>query len=379
MAPDKLFWNLDFGAWDFNFGIYFQLVFLPFFQYWLVNSHSVNGKSGLFLIFAANHSKDIMTGKDLRIVFMGTPDFAVASLKALVEGGYNIVGVITVPDKPAGRGRQLQQSAVKQYAVEQGLHVMQPEKLKNPEFLAELEALKADLQVIVAFRMLPEVVWSMPRLGTFNLHGSLLPQYRGAAPLNWAVMNGDKETGVTTFLLSHEIDTGAILFHEKITIGEDDTVGDIHDRLMEIGAGLVVKTVDALAEGNYTAVAQDDIQVESLRPAPKIFKEDCKIDWNKPAVEVRNLIRGLSPYPAAWTELVDGKGKVLSLKIFRAEIEPAEGLTPGMVETDGKTNFKIAAADGWLTISDLQLSGKKRMAVDDFLRGIHDPGQLQVQ
>ncbi|WP_120274992.1 methionyl-tRNA formyltransferase [Mangrovibacterium diazotrophicum] len=320
-----------------------------------------------------------MTGKDLRIVFMGTPDFAVASLKALVEGGYNIVGVITVPDKPAGRGRQLQQSAVKQYAVEQGLHVMQPEKLKNPEFLAELEALKADLQVIVAFRMLPEVVWSMPRLGTFNLHGSLLPQYRGAAPLNWAVMNGDKETGVTTFLLSHEIDTGAILFHEKITIGEDDTVGDIHDRLMEIGAGLVVKTVDALAEGNYTAVAQDDIQVESLRPAPKIFKEDCKIDWNKPAVEVRNLIRGLSPYPAAWTELVDGKGKVLSLKIFRAEIEPAEGLTPGMVETDGKTNFKIAAADGWLTISDLQLSGKKRMAVDDFLRGIHDPGQLQVQ
>jgi len=320
-----------------------------------------------------------MTGKDLRIVFMGTPDFAVASLKALVEGGYNIVGVITVPDKPAGRGRQLQQSAVKQYAVEQGLYVMQPEKLKNPEFLAELEALKADLQVIVAFRMLPEVVWSMPRLGTFNLHGSLLPQYRGAAPLNWAVMNGDQETGVTTFLLSHEIDTGAILFHEKTPISDDDTVGDIHDRLMDIGAGLVVKTVDALAEGNYTAVAQDDIQVESLRPAPKIFKEDCKIDWSKPAVEVRNLIRGLSPYPAAWTELVDGKGKVLSLKIFRAEIESAKGLTPGTLDTDGKTYFRIAAADGWLTISDLQLSGKKRMAVDDFLRGIHEPGELKVQ
>lgn len=319
-----------------------------------------------------------MTGKDLRIVFMGTPDFAVASLKALVEGGYNIVGVITAPDKPAGRGRQLQQSAVKQYAVEHDLHVMQPEKLKNPEFISELEALKADLQVVVAFRMMPEVVWRMPRLGTFNLHGSLLPQYRGAAPLNWAVINGEKETGVTTFLLSHEIDTGAILFHEKITIDEDDTVGDIHDRLMEIGAGLVVKTVDALADGNYNAIAQDDIKVDVLKPAPKIFKEDCKIDWTKPAVEVRNLIRGLSPYPAAWSELVDGKGKVLSLKIFHGEIEPAADLVPGTLETDGKSTFKIAAADGWLVISDLQLSGKKRMATEDFLRGVHDAGQFKV-
>jgi len=320
-----------------------------------------------------------MTGKDLRIVFMGTPDFAVASLKALVEGGYNIVGVITVPDKPAGRGRQLQQSAVKQYAVEQNLYVMQPEKLKNPEFVAELEALKADLQVVVAFRMLPEVVWRMPRLGTFNLHGSLLPQYRGAAPLNWAVINGDKETGVTTFLLSHEIDTGAILFHEKIAIGENDTVGDIHDRLMEIGAGLVVKTVDALGEGNYTTIEQDEIQSENLRPAPKIFKEDCKIDWTKPAVEVRNLIRGLSPYPAAWTELTDAKGKVLSLKIFMAEIEPNDGVAPGTLETDGKNTFKIAAKDGWLAISDLQLSGKKRMSTADFLRGVHEPGTFKLQ
>jgi len=320
-----------------------------------------------------------MTGKDLRIVFMGTPDFAVASLKALVEGGYQIVGVITAPDKPAGRGRQLQQSAVKQYAVEQNLYVMQPEKLKNPEFISELEALKADLQVIVAFRMLPELVWRMPRLGTFNLHGSLLPQYRGAAPLNWAVINGDKQTGVTTFLLSHEIDTGAILFHEKIDIGYDDNVGDIHDRLMDIGAELVVKTVEALAAGDYTATEQNEVQLENLKPAPKIFKEDCKIDWTKPAVEVRNLIRGLSPYPAAWTELADGKGKALSLKIFRAEIEPVGNLVPGMLETDGKSCLKIAAADGWLVIADLQVSGKKRMKTEDFLRGVHDPGQFKVR
>ncbi|PTN08479.1 methionyl-tRNA formyltransferase [Mangrovibacterium marinum] len=319
-----------------------------------------------------------MTGKDLRIVFMGTPDFAVASLKALVEGGYNIVGVITAPDKPAGRGRQLQQSAVKQYAVAQNLKVLQPEKLKNPEFIAALEALKADLQVVVAFRMLPEVVWRMPRLGTFNLHGSLLPQYRGAAPLNWAVINGEKETGVTTFLLSHEIDTGAILFREKITIGDNDNVGDIHDRLMDIGARLVVKTVDALGEGRYTTVEQDEIQAGNLKPAPKIFKEDCKIDWEKPAEEVRNLIRGLSPYPAAWTELVDGKGKLMSLKIFKAEIEPNEGLAPGTLETDGKNSFKIAAKDGWLVISDLQLSGKKRMSTADFLRGVHEPETFKL-
>jgi methionyl-tRNA formyltransferase len=320
-----------------------------------------------------------MTGKDLRIVFMGTPDFAVAGLKALVEGGYNIAGVITAPDKPAGRGRQLQQSAVKQYAVAQNLYVMQPEKLKNPEFLAELQELKADLQVVVAFRMLPEVVWRMPRLGTFNLHGSLLPQYRGAAPLNWAIINGEKETGVTTFLLSHEIDTGAILFREKIAIGENDTVGDIHDRLMEIGSALVVKTVDALADGSYKAIEQAEIQAENLKPAPKIFKEDCKIDWNKPATAVRNLIRGLSPYPAAWTTLIDAKGKELGLKIFKAEIEPNKGVVPGTVETDGKTTFKIAAQDGWLAISDLQLSGKKRMVTEDFLRGVHEAEAFKVQ
>jgi len=319
-----------------------------------------------------------MTGKDLRIVFMGTPDFAVASLKALVEGGYNVVGVITAPDKPAGRGRQLQQSAVKQFAVEQGLPVMQPDKLKNPDFVAELEALRADLQIVVAFRMLPEVVWRMPRLGTFNLHGSLLPQYRGAAPLNWAVINGEKETGVTTFLLSHEIDTGAVLFKETTPIGEDDNVGDIHDRLMAIGAKLVVKTVDALGEGNYTAIEQDQMQEGELKAAPKIFKDDCRIDWSKSAVQVRNLIRGLSPYPAAWTELRDGKDNVFGVKIFKADIEIEDGLTCGSIKTDGKTYLKIAAPDGWLVVRDLQLSGKKRMEIGDFLRGVHAPEEFQI-
>lgn len=311
---------------------------------------------------------------------MGTPDFAVASLQALVENGYNVVGVITAPDKPAGRGRQLHESAVKKYAVEKGLHIMQPEKLKNPDFITELESLKADLQVVVAFRMLPEIVWRMPRLGTFNLHGSLLPHYRGAAPLNWAVINGDKETGVTTFLLSHEIDTGAILFKEKIAIGEDDTVGDVHDALMGIGARLVLKTVDALAEGNYSPIEQDELAAgESLKPAPKIFKEDCRIDWTKPGEEIRNLIRGLSPYPAAWTELEDENGKTHALKIYFAGLEKTGNPVPGTIESDGKTYLKIAAADGWLNISDLQMSGKKRMKTEDFLRGFHGIENFKVK
>ena len=320
-----------------------------------------------------------MSGKDLRIVFMGTPDFAVASLQALVENGYNIVGVITAPDKPAGRGRQLQESAVKKYATAKGLHIMQPEKLKNPDFIADLESLKVDLQVIVAFRMLPEVVWNMPRLGTFNLHGSLLPQYRGAAPLNWAVINGEKETGVTTFLLSHEIDTGAILFKEKIAIGENDTVGDIHDALMEIGAKLVLKTVDALADGNYSVIHQEELaEGEPLKPAPKIFKEDCRIDWAKQGKQIHNLIRGLSPYPSAWTELEDGNGKIYSMKIYFANLEDGENLVPGTLKSDGKTYLKIAAADCWLQITDLQLSGKKRMKTDEFLRGFHGVENLKV-
>ncbi|TDO03186.1 methionyl-tRNA formyltransferase [Sunxiuqinia elliptica] len=320
-----------------------------------------------------------MSGKDLRIVFMGTPDFAVASLKALVENNYQVVGVITAPDKPAGRGRKIHESAVKKYAQEQRLTILQPEKLKNPDFIKELEALNADLQIIVAFRMLPEVVWRMPRLGTFNLHGSLLPQYRGAAPLNWAIINGDKETGVTTFLLSHEIDTGAILFRETTPINDNDTVGDVHDRLMEIGAKLVLKTTDAIGDGTYTAIEQDSISAKELRPAPKIFKEDCRIDWSKPSVQIRNLIRGLSPYPAAWTELLTQDGESLPTKIYFADIEPASKLQPGTVESDGKSYLKIAAADGWLRITDLQLSGKKRMHIADLLRGFHQTEGLQAK
>ena len=321
-----------------------------------------------------------MIGKDLRIIFMGTPEFAVSSLQALADGGYNIVGVITVPDKPAGRGRQVQESAVKKYAVEQGLNILQPEKLKNPDFVSELESLKADLQIVVAFRMLPEVVWNMPRLGTFNLHGSLLPQYRGAAPLNWAIINGEKETGVTTFLLSHEIDTGAILFREKIKIGEDDNIGDIHDKLMGIGATLVLKTVDALAEGSYSAVDQEQlIAHDTLKPAPKIFKGDCRIDWGNPVEQVRNLIRGLSPYPGAWTEMVDENGKSLVMKVYAAEADFSAKTEPASLYSDGKTYLKIACADGWLRITDLQLAGKKRMKTIDFLRGFQKPEKYTVK
>jgi len=323
-----------------------------------------------------------MAPKEIRIVFMGTPDFAVESLKALVENGYNVVGVITAPDKPAGRGRQLSESAVKQYAMQQSLRILQPEKLKNPEFIAELESLKADLQIVVAFRMLPEIVWSMPPMGTFNLHGSLLPQYRGAAPLNWAVINGETETGVTTFLLSHEIDTGRIMFQEKIEIAENDTVGDLHDRLMVIGANLVVKTVDALAGGNVEAIDQEHLidNPERIKHAPKIFKDDCRIDWTRDTESVRNLIRGLSPYPAAWTELEHpGKGEVLTAKIFAATRDNSSlPAAPGTLQTDGKKILKIACPDGWLSVTDIQLSGKKRMKTDELLRGFHDLGDWRV-
>ncbi|WP_297097391.1 methionyl-tRNA formyltransferase [uncultured Draconibacterium sp.] len=320
-----------------------------------------------------------MQGKDLKIVFMGTPDFAVASLQALVEGGYNIVGVITAPDKPAGRGKKLHQSAVKVYASEQGLNVMQPEKLKNPEFLDELRALEADLQVVVAFRMLPEVVWDMPRLGTFNLHGSLLPQYRGAAPLNWAVINGETQTGVTTFLLDHEIDTGKILFRKEIDIWENDTVGTIHDALMGIGAKLVVETVDALASGDYKAIPQEELVAESeeIKHAPKIFKEDCKIDWSADADAVCNLIRGLSPSPAAWSTLKHKQsGKEIATKIFMTmRVEDNKNTPPGTLESDGKNFIKVACTNGWLQITDLQIAGKKRMKVQEFLRGFQQIGE----
>ncbi|MGE4586578.1 MAG: methionyl-tRNA formyltransferase [Mangrovibacterium sp.] len=319
-----------------------------------------------------------MSGKDLRSGFMGTPEFAVASLQQLVKGGYRVVGVITAPDKPAGRGRKLHEPAVKQFARRAGLPVLQPEKLRNPDFLAQLDALKADLQVVVAFRMLPGQVWQMPRLGTFNLHASLLPQYRGAAPLNWAVINGEKETGVTTFLLDHEIDTGKILFREKILIGEDDTVGDVHDRLMELGAGLVVRTVEALAAGNYIALDQETLCSEPLKPAPKIYKGDCRIDWSASGGQIRNLIRGLAPWPGAWTELSGEDGQRMTLKIYGARLEPASGLIPGTIRTDGKEKLGIAASDGWLNFTDMQLSGKKRMSPAAFLRGFHGIGKYRA-
>jgi len=323
-----------------------------------------------------------MNAKELRIVFMGTPDFAVASLKALVDSGLNVVGVITAPDKPAGRGKKLAESAVKKYAVENDLKVLQPEKLKNPEFLKELENLNADLQVIVAFRMLPEVVWAMPRFGTFNLHGSLLPQYRGAAPLNWAVINGETKTGVTTFLLDQKIDTGKILFKREIEIGENDTVGNIHDWLMEIGADLVVETVNAIAEGNIQPVAQSEIVSEkTIKHAPKIFKDDCRICWEKDTESVRNLIRGLSPYPAAWTNLVHKEtGKEIQTKIFFAKRTKLQKSTkPGCIETDEKTVIKVACLNGGLEITDLQIAGKKRMKTDEFLRGFQQINEYYLQ
>ncbi len=303
---------------------------------------------------------------ELRIVFMGTPEFAVASLAALVQAGCQIVGVITAPDKPAGRGMQLQQSAVKKYAVEQGLPVLQPEKLKNPDFLNALKALNADLQIVVAFRMLPELVWNMPPMGTVNLHGSLLPQYRGAAPINWAVINGETETGVTTFKLKHEIDTGDILLAEKIAIPASMTAGELHDVMKEVGAALLVKTVKGLADGSLQELPQSTVAGgKELRHAPKLFTDTCRINWEEPAMAIYNLIRGLSPFPAAFTQL-DGK----TLKIFKATIVDGKPTIPaGQYQTDGKTYLRFACADGYIQVDELQLEGKKRMPLGDFLRG----------
>lgn len=303
---------------------------------------------------------------------MGTPDFAVESLRCLVEGGYNVVGVVTGPDKAVGRhGSVLQPTPVKQYAVEHGLRVLQPEKLKDEAFIEELRSLQADLQIVVAFRMLPEVVWAMPRLGTFNLHASLLPQYRGAAPINWAVINGDTETGVTTFFLKHEIDTGAVIRQVRVPISETDCVGDVHDRLMLLGGRVVCETVDAIIDGTAEAIPQEQMITEELRPAPKIFKDTCRIVWGRPAKRVYNFIRGLSPYPAAWTSLVSPDGVEMVVKIYEAAIVPApkKGIPYGTIETDGKHYIYVYTADGALSLLTLQLAGKKRMAVEDFLRG----------
>jgi len=299
-----------------------------------------------------------------RIVFMGTPEFAVASLQSLVEAGYNIVGVITAPDKPAGRGMKLTESSVKKYAVEKGLHVMQPEKLKKPDFLQELKELQADLQVVVAFRMLPEVVWNMPPMGTINVHGSLLPQYRGAAPINWAVINGEKETGVTTFKLKHKIDTGDILMQEKMPIDNDETAGEVHDRMKALGASVLVKTVEGLTQGTLQEHPQTQ-DASSLKHAPKIFTETCKIDWHKTAASIHNLIRGLSPFPGAFTQL---EGKTLKIFGSRFELQSTDGAI-GSVQSDGQTYLRFLSADGLVYATELQLEGKKRMKTEDFLRG----------
>lgn len=309
-----------------------------------------------------------MEKKDIRIVYMGTPDFAVESLRALVEGGYNVVAVVTMPDKPAGRGHQLQYSAVKQYALSAGLPILQPERLKDENFLVELKSYSADLQIVVAFRMLPEVVWNMPRLGTFNLHASLLPQYRGAAPINWAVMNGDTETGATTFMLQHEIDTGNIILQERIPIADDENVGSVHDRLMVMGAQLVTRTVDTIIESENRGVELPTIPQDNaleLRPAPKIFKDTCAINFAQTAEQIRNHVRGLSPYPAAWISEMPANHPLAEVlrgaKVYKAAITK---------HAEQKGHIIVPCADGYIDLLELQLPGKKRMDAAALLNGI---------
>lgn len=315
----------------------------------------------------------VQISKDsLKIVYMGTPEFAVESLRCLVEGGYNVVGVITMPDKPAGRGHKIQFSPVKQYALEHDLPLLQPEKLKDERFIEALKDWQADLQIVVAFRMLPEVVWNMPKYGTFNLHASLLPQYRGAAPINWAVMNGDTETGITTFFLKHEIDTGEVIQQVKVPIADTDDVGTVHDKLMLLGGKLVTETVDAIINGTVKSIPQEEMAVVGeLRPAPKIFKDTCRIDWDNTVVKIYNHIRGLSPYPTAWTELHQSDSEApLPVKIFQTEkIEKSHTYKPGSILTDGKTYLHVAATDGFINIKSLQLPGKKRLQTEELLRG----------
>lgn len=310
-----------------------------------------------------------MNKKDLKIVFFGTPEFAVESLDVLLTDGFNVVGVVTMPDKAAGRGHKLYQSDVKRYALEHDLFLLQPEKLKSEEFLTALRSLEADLFIVIAFRMLPREVWQMPRLGTFNLHASLLPKYRGAAPINRAVMNGDTETGVTTFFLKHEIDTGDMIMQRKIDILPEDNVGDVHDRLMHLGAEMVVETVNAIVDGTLTTTPQPEGE---FTPAPKIFKEDCRIDWDRSAAEIHNHVRGLSPYPAAWTVIVEAGGRPLESKIFETLLtEDPVGDTPtGTLKKEGKRLF-AACSDRWIEIVSLQPAGKKRMTADAFLLGYH--------
>ena len=317
-----------------------------------------------------------MNKSDLRIVFMGTPDFAVESLRALVENGYRVAGVVTMPDKSVGRhGSMLRSSPVKEYALSKGLPVLQPEKLKDETFLAELRALQADLHIVVAFRILPEVVWDMPRFGTFNLHGSLLPQYRGAAPINWAIIHGEKETGVTTFFLTHGIDTGRIIRQRSLPVAETDNAGIVHDKLMIIGSELVLETVDLVIkhEGCVETIPQENLyrNTSELRPAPKLFNETCRINWHQPAKAIYNFIRGLSPYPTAWTEIKMPDGICQPLKIYETEIVPkTHSLPAGTIISDSKTYLDIAVEDGFAHIVSVQLAGKKQLSIKDFLNGI---------
>lgn len=311
-----------------------------------------------------------MKKEDLRIVFLGTPDFAVESLDTLVSNGFNIVGVVTATDKPAGRGHKMLPSAVKQYAVEHGLRLLQPEKLKNEDFVEELRSLNADLFIVIAFRMLPEVVWQMPRLGTFNLHASLLPKYRGAAPINWAVINGEKETGVTTFFLKHEIDTGDVIQQQSIAIGENENVGSVHDRLMHLGAQLTLDTVNAILDGTVAPIPQDKLAGGEPTPAPKIFRDTCHIDLSRTASEVHNLVRGLSPYPGAWIDIPLADGSAVTAKIFETKVSDASNSAANngkVYAVDGR--LYLGASDGAVEVLSLQPAGKRRMAADEFLRG----------
>ena len=307
----------------------------------------------------------------MKIIFLGTPDFAVPSLDILIKNGYEVVGVITAPDKPAGRGQKLNISAVKQYALDHSLKVLQPVKLSDPDFLNEVRSLNADLQIVVAFRMMPEVLWSMPKHGTFNLHGSLLPQYRGAAPINRAVMNGERKTGVTTFFLRHEIDTGNIVFRQEIPIGDNESAGELHDRMMLVGADLVLKTVKALEEGNIVSHLQSEFvsDGEILMTAPKIFKDDCKLDCSRSVAELHNHVRGLSPFPGAFVDIEKEDGSVFPLKIYKSLPEPAGTVLTHELISDGKSSLKLSAADGFLHLLEVQIPGKKRMKADELLRG----------
>lgn len=310
-----------------------------------------------------------MNKQDLRIVFFGTPEFAVESLDAIIKNEFNVVGVVTMPDKIAGRGHKLYQSDVKRYALEHSLNILQPEKLKSEDFLNQLRNLNADLFIVIAFRMLPRDVWQMPRLGTFNLHASLLPKYRGAAPINRAVMNGDRETGVTTFFLKHEIDTGDMIMQRKIDILPEDNVGDVHDKLMHLGASMVVETIQSIIDGTLKTTPQPDGE---FTPAPKIFKDDCRIDWTKDSISIHNQVRGLSPYPAAWTVIEEESGKYLECKIFETKIseESCEDVNPGTIWRKNKKLY-VATSDKWLEIVFIQPAGKKRMAAEAFLLGYH--------